>query len=299
MTALPIVVELPILGIRTRFATNSERVACIVHDRYGCWNAIEDADVAGEPTVAVSIRVHERPEGESPMQYSLPDATRVIAQSEGSLGVSDPLRRVSSVDASSELVSDADRFHDTMLEAMTFALLAHFDRHPLHASAVGMDGQTLLLAGASGSGKSTLAHVAHACGLTVLAEDRVWVQLDPMPRVWSSSWPARVRLADASSANGSKRPRLLDGSLTRDRLLADRATVCVLEPGHQNASIDRLAPSEVECALLREVAPGFDRFPERHPRVARALAATGGWRLRLSRDPTEAMRLVRQALTTA
>lgn len=296
MTALPIVVELPVLGIRTRFATNSERVACTVRERYGCWNAIDESDVSDEPVVKVSIRVHERSEGDSPMQYSLPDATRVIAQSTGSLGMSDPLRGVSSVDVSSELVADAARFHDTMLEAMIFALLAHFDRHPLHASAVGADGHTLLLAGASGSGKSTLAHAAHACGLTVMAEDRVWVQLDPTPRVWGSSWPTRVRLA---AVNGAKRATPLDGSLTRDRLLAERATVCVLEPGARSASIDRLTPSEVECALMRDVAPGFDRFPERHPRVARTLAAGGGWRLRLSRDPTEAMPLLRRALATA
>jgi len=296
MTVLPIVVELPILGIRTRFATNSERVACIVGDRYGCWNAIDDGDIADEPVVTVSIRVHERTEGDSAMQYSLPDATRVIAQSAGSLGVSDPLRCTSTVDASSELVADADRFHDTMLEAMTFALLAHFDRHPLHASAIGANGHTLLLAGASGSGKSTLAHTAHACGLTVMAEDRVWVQLDPTPRVWGSSWPTRVRLA---AVNGAKRATPLDGSLTRDRLLAERATVCVLEPGARSASIDRLTPSEVECALMRDVAPGFDRFPERHPRVATALAEHGGWRLRLSRDPTAAMPLLYQALATA
>lgn len=299
MTASRFVVELPILGIRTRFATNSERVACIVRETYGCWNAIDDADVADEPAVTVLVRVHERQEGDSPMQYTLPDATRVIAQSKGSLGVSDPLRRVSNVDVSSDLVADASRFHDTMLEAMTFALLAHFDRHPLHASAVGLDGHVLLLAGASGSGKSTLAHTAHACGLTVMAEDRVWVQLDPAPRVWSSSWPAHIRLADASSTTGTKRAMLLDGSLTRDRLIAERATVCILEPGHPNASIDRMTPSEVECALLRDVAPGFDRFPERHPRVASALAAPGGWRLRLSRDPAEAMPLLRQALATA
>jgi len=298
MTALPIVVELPILGLRTRFATDSERVACIVRDRYGCWATIDGGDVAEEPVVTVCIRVHDRREGSSPMQYSLPDATRVVARSEGSLGVSDPLRRTSSVDASSELVADADRFHDTMLEAMTFALLAHFDRHPLHASAVRAGGRTLLLAGASGSGKSTLAHIAHTCGLTVMAEDRVWVQLDPISRVWNSSWPARVRMVDASSTAGAKYSTTLDGPLTRDRLLAERATVCVLEPGNQKALIERLTPREVECALLRDVAPGFDRFPERHPRVARALAAPGGWRLRLSRDPAEAIPLLRQALAT-
>ena len=44
MTAMPIVVELPILGIRTRFATHSERVACIVRDRYGCWSALDAGD---------------------------------------------------------------------------------------------------------------------------------------------------------------------------------------------------------------------------------------------------------------
>lgn len=293
MTALPFHVELPILGIRTRFASDSERVACVVRERFGCWSAVDERDVAAEPVVAISIRVHDRPEGEAPMQYTLPDATRVIARSTGSLGVSDPLRGVSTVDVSSELVADADRFHDTMLEAMTFALLAHFDRHPLHASAVGLNGHMLLLAGASGSGKSTLAHAAHACGLTVMAEDRVWVQLDPVQRVWSSAWPPRVRLA---GANGVKSATTLDGALARDRLVAHLATVCVLDPGNHTASIERLAPSEVERALRCDVAPGFDRFPDRHTRVARTLATHGGWRLRLSRDPAEALPLLRHAL---
>jgi hypothetical protein len=55
-------------------------------------------------------------------------------------------------------------------------------------------------------------------------------------------------------------------------------------------------PDDLVDALVCRVDAGFDRFPERHPLVARALAASGGWRLTLTGDPHDALPLLHDML---
>jgi hypothetical protein len=81
------------------------------------------------------------------------------------------------------------------------------------------------------------------------------------------------------------------------RLVATEATVCVLSRDGGPLAIEPLAPAGVARALEEQLAPGFDRFPERWPSVVRALTARGGWRLNLSRDPHEAVPVVRDLLS--
>ena len=307
-------VQLPVLGIVTRFETNSRDVGALVEETFGGWRCVA-GDTGGPSAVRVRIVVHEGGEhgdGHAPVRHICPDATRLIVHSPGSVAVSDPDRAEAVAYVSSALAADRAHFRAAMLEAVTLALLSHFDRHPVHAAAVACRGRAVLLAGPSGSGKSTLAYLAHEAGegFDVLSDDRVWVQLEPRLRVWG--WPGRARLLpDAAShfpdvarrgvlARVDGKEKLVvelpyDGAPAA-RHSAGRATVCLLARGDGRVELERLAPAAIERALTRQPDAGFDRFPVRHEAVVRALAAQGGWRLTLSRDPREALPLLHRML---
>ncbi|HEU4630135.1 MAG TPA: hypothetical protein VFS08_10335 [Gemmatimonadaceae bacterium] len=311
------VTELPVLGIATRFATNSRYVRELVEETFGGWRCVAD-DADASPGAQVRIVVHEGDEGDegeehgaghAPVRHICPDATRVIAHSPGSVAISDPARAEAVAYVTTALAADRAHFRDAMLEAITLALLSHFDRHPVHAAAVARDGHAVLLAGPSGSGKSTLACLAHAAGFHVLGDDRVWVQLAPRRRVWG--WPGRARLLPDAAAHLPELARLgapdetdgkgklavtLGGAPGAARYVAERATVCLLVRAQGRAGLQRLAPAEVADVLARRPDPGFDRFPGRHEAVVRTLAAHGGWRLALSDDPREALPLLQRML---
>lgn len=309
--ALEHVAELPVLGITTRFESNSRYVRALVEETFGGWRC-----VAGEADASIGARVRvvvregsEQGDGHAPVRHICPDATRVIVHSPGSVAISDPARAEAVAYVSTALAADRAHFRGALLEAITLALLSHFDRHPVHAAAVARAGRAVLLAGPSGSGKSTLAYLAHAAGFDVLGDDRVWVQLAPRLRVWG--WPGRARLLPDASSHFPEVARLgtpsdedgkrklvvplADGPACATYMARD-AAVCVLARGQAGAALERLAPAAVEAALLRQPDAGFDRFPERHGAVVRALAARGGWRLTLSNDPREALPLLREML---
>jgi hypothetical protein len=300
--------SLPVLGVATRFETNSRWVCDVAEEAFGAWRRGGPTDGArdGEAGVRVRVVVHEGREGEggrAPVRHICPDATRLVVHSPGSVAVADPARGEAVAFVTTELAADRAHFRTEVLEAITLALLAQYDRHPVHAAAVAGAGRAVLLAGPSGAGKSTLAYVAHAAGLDVLSEDRVWVQLAPELRVWGS--PGRIRLRREAYATlpGLARDSLdiaTDGSdkllvtlphrASAPPLFADDTTVCVLHPGGARAALERVEPTELLTALHSPRAPGFDRSPERHERVAATLAARGGWRLTLSADPRDAVR---------
>jgi hypothetical protein len=306
-------VELPVLGIATRFETNSRYVCDLVVEAFGGWRCLPgDAQRFSPRGLHVRIVVHDGGEGgtgHTPVRYLCPDATRVILHSPGSVAISDPVGGESVAYVTTALASDRAHFRLTVLEAITLALLSHFDRHPIHAAAIARGGRAVLLAAPSGTGKSTLAYTAHTAGFDVLGDDHVWVQLTPALRIWG--WPGRVLLLPeaasifpevaalgATSNENGERKLAYDVDATTDvsRYFVDRAVVCILERGRANATLERLRPAALVEGLATKLTSGFDRFPERHEAVIRALAADGGWRLTLSDDPREALPLLRTML---
>lgn len=303
--------QLPVLGILTRFETNSADVNAIIAETFGTWRLL--ACDAATISAHVRVVVHDGTEGtsgRSPIRHGFPDHLRVTATSTGSFGMSDPARAQGIVHATSELVADRDHFRDEMLQAITLALLSSHDRHFLHAAAVGSGDRAILLAGASGTGKSTLAYLAHRSGLDVMSEDRVWIQRSPSLRVWG--WPMRLHLrpeaagrfpeleAKATQSHGSGRRRhvvdLTSASAYSPRFYANDVAVCILSRGADTPSLERIDADAVVDALTRDVAPGFDRHPERHLPSMRAVAQGGGWHLRLSSDPHQALPLLQTML---
>jgi hypothetical protein len=296
--------SLPVLGIDTLFDSNSNDVLEIVEQSFGRWDDLPHADRNSSEHVRVRIMVTDGIEGttgRSLVSYTSGPDRRLVVQSRGSIGYVDPLRRESVACVTSELLCDRDHFRVTVLEAITLALLACFDRHPIHAAAITQGNHTALLAGLGGSGKSTLAYLAHAEGFDVLGDDHVWLQLEPECRIWGGAPQARLRseaaahFPEVAHPGGDKlaihlRPR------HGERCLVGRGpVVCILARGYQ-ASLSPLEPLEVEAELGRQLSPGFDRFPERNHAAFNEVSRSGGWRLTLSNNPRDAVPLLHRVL---
>jgi len=300
-------VELPVLGVGTRFESNSRYVLGVVDEAFGAWRHVEST---GDLHLRVRIVVVDGNEGDAvpaPVRHVCPDEQRLIVHSPGSIGVSDPARGESVAYVTTALAADTAHFRGAMLEALTFALIAQFDRHPLHAAAVARDGRAVLLVGESGAGKSTLAYLASCAGFDVIAEDHAWIQLEPALRVWGGA--RRVRLgreatthfpevasAAVSSTIGGKIKLTVELPTNPRATVSDSAVVCLLCRSSLDATLERVDAGAITSGLMANVSPGFDRFPERHARVVRALAEPGGWRLHLSGDPRQALPLLAQLL---
>jgi hypothetical protein len=305
-TALAHHLELPVLGISTHFETNSRDVFELLEESFGRWRGIDGVDASHSLSpLRVRVVVHEGREhgaahrADVRVRHRWFDAKRLLIKSTGSSALSDPARRGAVAYVSTELLASREYFRTEVLDAITLALLSHFDRHPVHAAAIAHDDHAILLAAPSGTGKSTLAYLAHRAGLDVLSEDHVWIQRQEALRVWG--WPSRIRLLAHSVARFPELANLTTSSVRggKEKLAIDvtgpasvsarSAVLCLLERGQGRVSLERVGATQLVDRLTKEVAPGFDRFPERHRDTIAALAAPGGWRLRLSSDPSEAL----------
>ena len=303
--------SLPVLGIDTRFESNSQYVIDLADEAFGAWRTLAPEMRSSTASVCVRLVVHDNAEhghAPSPVRHISTDDGRLLVHSPGSLAIVDPSRRESLAYVTTSLVAHREHFRETVLEAITFALLASFDRHPIHAAAIIRGGHAVLLAAPSGTGKSTLAYLAHRAGIGVLSDDHVWVQLEPALRIWGG--PLNVRLVAEASGHFPELSELAPASLTRgtlktalklgdvsqaDHARCDSATVCVMTRGAKVA-LDRIGGSEMAEELARQLTPGFDRFAGRHDEVVRALTADGGWRLTLSANPFDALPLLQRML---
>jgi len=307
------VVELPVLGLSMRFETNSPQVLDAVEESFGCWRQLDPVavTVTSDPLrvrLVVYGDTNSRPTdaARAEVRHICPDATRMLIQSSHAVGISDPDRREAVAYVSAELVVDRVHFRAAVLDALTWSLLAHFDRHPVHAAAIGVADRVLLLAASSGTGKSTIAYVAHRSGLTVLSDDRVWIQLEPTLRVWSAPRPLRLlpgtvvlfpELASQPQVeiDGKRKINVTSGGCIAPG--GDGGVVtCVMRRGNGAPSLESLGSESIAAALEEQLAPGFDRYPVRRRAVMRMLAEPGGWLLTLGRSPEEALPLVLEVL---
>jgi hypothetical protein len=306
-------VDLPVLGLVARFETNSRYVYELTEETFGSWRCLP-AHSTYSPPGGLRVRVivregSEGVEGHVPVRYFCPDLTREVLQTPASFGITDPIRGEAFAVVTTELAADRGHFRNKVLEALTLGLLSRFDRHPIHASAVGCRGRAVILTGPSGSGKSTLAYAAHTEGFDVLSDDHVWVQVTPALRIWG--WPGHILLLPEAASmfpdatdfaptwDGNGEPKLayhLDPTGNVHRHVVEGGVVCLVEQGSKRPTLERLTSSAVLDGLTRQLTSGFDLFAHTQDDVIRALTEKGGWRMTLSDDPREALPLLRRIL---
>jgi hypothetical protein len=292
-----------VLGMPVRFESNSYAVIDTAAQAFG--DPVPMSKPWRRKPLLVRIVVHgEHATTPGQVRVWSPDATRLIMHASDRVAIADPIRRQAIAYVSCALVARKPEFTETVLEALTYAIVDHYDRLPIHAAAVERNGTVVLLMGPSGAGKSTLAYAAHLAGLTVVSDDTVWVQLRPRMTVWGPPTRGR-RIAlmpnarDTFPSLASDPRRLPNGkckivvplgdAVPQGSLHAERAVVCLLRKAGDETLLTRTGPETVAAALAREPEPGFDRFPTRLAACARALAGDGGWELAVSNDPSSAV----------
>lgn len=307
---------LPVLGIPVRFELDDGEVAEVAEASFGGWRVLDSAPhLIAADDVVVRVTVIEGDEGgggHAPLRYFAPDRARVLIATPGSSAVVDGVRREASLHVTRDLVGDREHFRYGMLEAGTLALLAQFDRIPVHAAAIVRGEAALLLAAPSGVGKSTLAYAAARAGLAVLAEDLVYVQTRPELRVWGL--PGWLHLPDGAAAhfpelnaaravllaNGKRKIAVRTAALgALPRLpVARHAGVCLLRRDGGPTRVTRLAPEVVAAELGRAPEPGFDTYAEDAAGPVLRLAGRGGWLLNIGSPPADIVPLLRGMLDT-
>ena len=312
---LPHTVTLSVLGIGVRFESNEAAPVDLAREAFGTWRAAEAGPDRG-PGAEVAIRILVAPGREddaahAPLTYEMDGPDRVVISTPGSRVVSDVASRIATGRVTDTLVADRQHFRYGVLEACTLFILTRLDRIPVHAAVVTRGEAVLLLAGPSGAGKTTLAYgAATRLGCRVLAEDVVYVQLRPALRLWGlpgfvhlpaeagANFPELAAEPPTLMANGKKKIAIAlarIGALPA-RPSADRAGICVLERSAGSASLEPVAPDRIAAALTAALEPGFDQFAGATGECSRALAARGGWRLRTSGRPGDALPLVDEVL---
>lgn len=303
------VTEIPVLGIVTRFVSNSEAVLADVESAFGRWRSLDPALIGRHPVQSIRIMVVDGAARDDvahdDVAHRMPGDGRLLIHSRAAVGVSDPQRGEAVAWLTTELVARPESFRYDVLEALTWALLTRCDRQPLHAAAIVSDGAGLLLCGPSGAGKSTIAWAAARAGTTVMSEDIVFVQSQPHVRVWAM--PGAFRLLPDAAAGfaelaGSVPVRLHTGkrkvlvespaSDAAGSPVIEHCGVCVLAPRGASATARRLGPDDVGALLDLSADPGFDAFADSLPPALAALAVNGAWLLQPSSAPDESLPLI-------
>ncbi len=303
-------VLLSVLGHCVAFHSNDARIVDIARERYAVWDENQPEEGASRLHVLIAVSQFTRATGRqsTPATLARPGGIPLALQAPDAFAVVFPADRSATAIIHPTLLAQPQFFAEEVLDALLLALVARFDRHPLHAATIARGEHAVLLYGASGAGKSTLAWMAHSAGLPVLGDDRAWIQLHPAFRLWTER--ARVRLHPQAMQHfpDADRARLGVEAARGDKFVAmldrgagvmipiTRVTPCLLARSTSHATLERIGSDEMVDALSRDIAPGFDRFPVRHAEVVARVAADGGWRLALSNDPWEALPHLRTML---
>jgi len=238
----------------------------------------------------------------APSILLLPEPGRLLLAGAGAAGRAELAGSVAVAELAPAALADP-RVVREVVGAVSLYLVTRRDREPVHGAAVARGGSALVLAGPSGSGKSTLAYAAWRAGLDVLADDAVYVQLEPRPQVWALPGPVHLEPAAlrwfpelagrplVRRPDGRAKLAVELGPASAARA-AEPAGLCVLAPGGPGPALEPLDPAEAVAALLAELAPGFDAFRPTIAARIRALAEPGAWRLRTGDDPRAAIPLV-------
>lgn len=300
--------ELPVLGVPTRFLASHPELARAVRETFGAWETLgARPELLAPARVRVRLILHEA-EGDGPgadVRYRMPEPDRLIVTTPGSVGVTDLGRGEVVAYVTSELVADEAHFRHAFLSALTLAAVTVHDRIPIHAAAVARGDHALLLHGPSGVGKSSLVLAAARQGLGVLSEDVAYAQLRDGPRIWGMPGPVHVTqdalrffpdvtpLRQVVRTAGVRKLAVAPDARAGDPpLVAHRVGICLLE---RSEGLPVLRPGSVDLvrSLLSGVGEsGFDLYASEAGSAAAFVSALGVWHLSIGSDPRAAASLL-------
>ncbi|GMV05518.1 MAG: hypothetical protein AMXMBFR53_17960 [Gemmatimonadota bacterium] len=295
--------EIPILGVPTRFAAADEELLSHVRHTFGAWLGLASSpDVLSR--ARVTVRLHRRSgtgDGPgAPVSYERRRDDLLVVSTPASHGVADLGAGEVTAHVTDELLADAAHFGYAFLSALTLAAITVHDRVPLHAAAVARGDAALLLHGPSGVGKSSLVLAAAARGMRVLSEDVVYAELEAGPRLWGMPGPVHVSedalrffpglrpVRRVVRAGGQAKLAVTLPGGDPSPMPATRAGICLLRRSAGPPTLSPATEQEVHEVLGGARESGFDRFARAAARATGLVAGGGAWHLAVGGDPQAA-----------
>ncbi len=305
--------DLPVLGVPTRFLSSHQELARAVRDTFGAWKGLGSRPELLAPAhVRVRLMRHEAG-GDGPgaqVRYRMPEPDRLVVTTPGSVGIADMGLGEVTAYVTAELIADETHFRHAFLSALTLSAVTVHDRIPIHAAAVARGDHALLLHGPSGVGKSSLVLAAAQLGLGVLSEDVVYAQLRDGPRIWGMPgavhvtrdalrfFPQITPLRQVVRTGGAKKLAVAPDPRVGDPLLfAHRVGIWLLERSAGPPALPPGSVDDVRLLLSGARESGFDRYAAAAGRAAGFVGAAGVWLLRIGSDPHAAASLLAHLLS--
>jgi hypothetical protein len=304
--------EAPLLGVPTRYRSNSQVVIAAAARALAPWRDLPAALVEPGPPLAVDIVVHPVGPGDPPVGQGerflyRAHGNTLIAAAGGSLLTARMDQGGALAFVTPELAADELALRASVIEGLGLLLANHRDRTPIHAAAVALAGRAVLLLGPSGAGKSTLCYACVREGFALLAEDTVCVSLARGLRLWGHPglihlapdaprlFPELARLEPRVRPNGKRKLAVDPAAMgVAPATHAERAIICLIERGQgQESRIAPLPAEQVVGALVGRPEAGFDMLGGRMRVAADALAASPAYRLSVGTNPGTAALLLR------
>jgi len=307
--------QFPLLGLPLEFRSNSPDVIAAAEQSFGRWRDLAPELIEPSDPLTVDLVVHPAQADNYGTMAQAQFTQRVhgdwfIASSGANLLTARRDHGQALGFVTPALVAEKAHFRYNVLECLALLLASWRDRTPIHAGAVAHAGRAALLVGASGSGKSTLCYACARAGLSLLAEDVVYVGLREQLRLWGN--PRRIHLlpdaprffpelADRPVQIQSNGKRKLAVDLTElgATLLhchTERAVICLVARHDSNSSVlTPIEPQAAVAALSHNLEAGFALSSGTRV-VAEALAAGGAYQLTVGSDLAGAVELLREIL---
>ena len=297
---VPFQKELPVMGVRVRFKSSSERIDRIVERAFGHWRGLPPELIeSGSP---LDVTLVERPSAAQPGSLRIQYGSGWLTASDGDSMLAACIDRGSALALVSEtLVADESRFRHEIVECATLVLVSQRDRTPMHASAVARNDVAVAFVGRSGEGKSTLTYACLCRGFDLLSEDVLHCSRRPSMRYWGNGGQVRL-LPDAirwfPELNAIE-PRLLENGkvklvvpVARNALTARTVNFCILERGNgMETRLERATRDELVKAVGTQLEPGFELFPQVRA-LATEVPGDSVCRLVVGSDPLRAAEVV-------
>lgn len=294
-----------ILGVPVTFETDSTEILEAIRAAYDPADIMQSAPALRGPRVRVEAAPDVEAAATREMAVHLPERHRLVVRWGEGEARADAVRgeALASVGPGA---ANAAGFRETVLDHLALFLVTSLDRHPLHTAAIERDGTAVLLVGSSGLGKSSLTYAAMRAGWRVLADDAVYVQRAPHPRLWGV--PRRIHLPPEAvrhfpELEGAPLERRPDGRLKIAVEIGapSRAGVpwsgavglCLLTRSSARRRPERVSQPAAAAEMRATLEGGFGRFADSLDECVAALTTEGAcWWLPVSVEPHELVHLV-------